>query len=154
MLKDSPNSKHYSQVVRHALKTPDLQRKESDLLQDYEYQLHEDDNSWRAAFAHDLDKVYRKSKTKKAGAQPESEFTKQLQARRSPATPTSFLPDAMKADTQKRKGNVPLDPHQDALLAKFGDRVQAKSRPLWDQKSRLKSFAVDSQNKNVSSHLQ
>jgi len=100
-----------------------------DLLQDYEYQLHEDDNSWRAAFANDLNEVYRKSKTKKAGAQPQSEFTKQLQARRNPAARQFVLPDAMKADTQKAKGNVPLTAHQDDLLAKFGDEVQAKSRP-------------------------
>ena len=120
MLKDSPNWKHYSQVVRQALKTPDLQGKESDLLQDYEYQLHEDDNSWRAAFARDPNEVYRKSKTKKAGAQPQSEFTKQLQARRNPAARQFVLPDAMKADTQKAnifgsRDNIfvskPVSPH-------------------------------------------
>ena len=75
-----------------------------DLLQDYEKQLHADDNSWRYAFADDLGGVYKKSmRTKKAGAHPASEFTKQLQARRNPAAREFVLPDAMKADTQKKR---------------------------------------------------
>jgi hypothetical protein len=101
--------------VRQALYAPDLQEKELDLLQNYEKELQEEDNSWSRAFADDLKQfhVFTHSSTdfflqeindQKESSPPASEFTKQLQGRRNPATCVlKEFADAMGRRKRKRE---------------------------------------------------
>ena len=42
--------------------------------------------------------------------------------------------DALKADTQKRKGNVPLNARQEDLLVQYASQVEEKVAHCWKRK--------------------
>ena len=107
-----------------ALYNPDLKEKDSVLLQRYEADLKEGDNSWSVPSSNDREQFYKQSMSAKSSALPESSFLKTLNSQRNPDSFAAVGSVARKASTQEMKGLVPLDGRQTRLLATNAPQVE------------------------------